>query len=140
MSMNVGNCSRCGRVFVKGFNEVCPDCIKEIEQQYDRCVKYLRDNKGTTIQQLSEEVDVSVRQITKFIREGRISIVRLPNMTYPCQACGTGIREHTICESCRSKLAKDVSNSREDEKRKQEQLKRDNQISYKIQDRLRDRH
>lgn len=50
------------------------------------------------------------------------------------------IREGTICESCRMKLVKDVRNNAEDEKRRQEQDVRDGQVSFKIKDRLKDRH
>ena len=127
MGMNVANCPRCGKIFVKGFNDVCPVCVKDIDQQYEKCVKYVRENKGTNINDLSEATGVTVKQITKFIREGRISIMNAPNMAYPCEVCGTLIRENTICESCRSKLVKDVRNNAEDEKRKQEKELRDGQ-------------
>ncbi|WP_209973934.1 TIGR03826 family flagellar region protein [Paenibacillus eucommiae] len=138
--MNVANCPRCGRIFVKGFNEVCPNCLKEVDQQYERCIKYLRENKGATINELSEATDVTMRQITKFIREGKISIVHAPNMSYPCEVCGASIRDKSICDSCRSKLIKDVNNSNEDDVRRQEMSNKQGQASYNIQDRLKDRH
>lgn len=140
MSMNVANCPRCGRIFVKGLNEICPNCKKEIDLQYEKCLKFLRDNRGTTINELSEATEITIRQITKFIREGRISLLNAPNMSYPCEVCGTLIRDNTICESCRSKLARDVTNSNEDEVRRQEQARQDNQAGYNIKDRLKDRH
>lgn len=140
MGMNVANCPRCGKIFVKGFNEVCPNCVKDLEQQYEKCLKYLRENKGTTINDLSEATGVAVKQITKFIRDGRISIIHAPNMSYPCEVCGTLIRENTICEACRGKLVKDVRNNAEDNKRKQEQAEKDRKVSFNIQERLRDRH
>lgn len=140
MSLNVGNCSRCGRIYVKGgIYDVCPNCLKEIEQQYEKCLKYLRDNKGATIIELSEATEVSIRQITKFIREGRISIMNAPNMSYPCEVCGTLIRDNNMCDSCRSKLVKDVNHVNEDEKRRQSQLSA-NKTTYNIQDRLKERH
>ncbi|MDU0205686.1 MULTISPECIES: TIGR03826 family flagellar region protein [Paenibacillus] len=138
--MNVANCPRCGKIFVKGFAEVCPNCLKDLEQQYDKCLKYLRANKGTTINDLSEATDVSIKQITKFIREGRISIMNAPNMAYPCEVCGTLIRENTLCEPCRMKLVKDVRNTAEDERRNEELKKQEGKISFKIHERLKDRH
>lgn len=140
MGMNVANCPRCGKIFVKGFAEVCPNCLKDLEQQYDKCLKYLRANKGTTINDLSEATDVSIKQITKFIREGRISIMNAPNMAYPCEVCGTLIRENTLCEPCRMKLVKDVRNTAEDERRNEELKKQEGKISFKIHERLKDRH
>lgn len=142
--MNVANCPRCGKIFVKGFAEVCPVCVKDIDQQYERCLKYLRENKGAAIQELSEVTEVSIKQITKFIREGRISLVNAPNMSYPCEVCGTLIRENKMCDLCRNKLVKDVRNNTEDERRKEElkeQLKKiEPKASYKIQERLEKRH
>lgn len=140
MGMNVANCPRCGKIFVKGFAEVCPNCMKDLEQQYDKCLKYLRANKGININDLSEATDVSVKQITKFIREGRISIVHAPNMAYPCEVCGTLIRENTLCEPCRMKLVKDVRNTAEDERRNEELKRQEGKISFKIHERLKDRH
>jgi flagellar operon protein (TIGR03826 family) len=139
VSLNVANCPRCGRVFVKGIQEICPNCLKEIELQFDKCSKYLRENRGSILKDLSEATEVPIRQIIKFIREGRISIKNLPNMGYPCESCGNDIREGQICDSCRSKLAKDMTNSQEDEARRQERLRQDNKLSYNIQDRLKNR-
>ncbi|MEW9702585.1 TIGR03826 family flagellar region protein [Paenibacillus sp. SI8] len=139
MGMNVANCPRCGKIFVKGFADVCPNCLKDLEQQYDKCLKFLRENKGANINDLSEATGVTVKQITKFIREGRISIVNAPNMTYPCEVCGNLIREKAICESCRMKLVKDVRNNTEDEKRDEERRRQENKITFNIQDRLKDK-
>ncbi|MFC5448794.1 TIGR03826 family flagellar region protein [Paenibacillus aestuarii] len=140
MSMNVANCPRCGKIFIKGVSSVCPACMKDIDRQYEKCLKYLRENKGSTIQELSEATEVSVNQITKFIREGRISLANSPNMSYACEVCGTSIRENTICDSCRSKLMRDVRNTAEDERRKEELKKNDSKVSFNIQERLNDRH
>jgi len=139
MSMNVGNCPRCGKVYVLNLSEVCPACIKNFELMYDKCLKYLRDNRGTTLSQLSEATEVSVNQIAKLIREGRISIQGRPNMTYPCELCGAEIRDKSMCESCRLKLVKDVANNKEDEQRDDALRKAENKISFKISDRLKDR-
>ncbi|MFE5324119.1 flagellar protein [Paenibacillus sp. NPDC056579] len=140
MSLNVDNCQRCGRVYVKNNYGLCGNCIKEIDLQYEKCLKYLRENRACYITELSEATGVSIKQITKFIREGRISINNNPNMAYNCEVCNTPIRVHTICDSCRSKLTKDASNLREDEQRKHTQQEDANRMQFKITDRLRDRH
>lgn len=58
--------------------------------------------------ELSEETKVSPRQITQFIREGRISIYQAPNLTYDCEVCGNPIREGHMCESCRNRLVRQI--------------------------------
>ncbi|AKG36574.1 TIGR03826 family flagellar region protein [Paenibacillus durus] len=109
--MNLDNCPRCGRLYVKNVMELCQPCIKELEHQYEACAKYLRENKEADIQELSDATEVSIKEITRFIKEGRISIANAPNMMYPCEVCGTLIREGHMCDSCRSRLTKDLMNS-----------------------------
>ncbi|CAM3341978.1 MULTISPECIES: TIGR03826 family flagellar region protein [Saccharibacillus] len=106
--MNLANCPRCGKVFVMNYKGICANCAKDIENEYEACVKYLRDNKGAHMQELSDETGVSIRQITTFIREGRISTASAPNLSYECEVCGTFIREGNMCDSCRTKLAGDL--------------------------------
>jgi flagellar operon protein (TIGR03826 family) len=109
--MNLDNCPRCGRLYLKNVMDMCQPCVRELEHQYEICVKYLRENRGITIQELSDATDISIKEITRFIREGRISIANAPNMMYPCEICGTLIRESNMCESCRSRLRKDFTNA-----------------------------
>jgi len=118
MSLNIANCPRCGRVFAKGIRDVCHKCYENIENEYNICIQYLRDNKGATIKELSDETNVSVKQITKFIKEGRISLYNAPNLSYPCESCGVLIRDGTICEVCRSRLTTDVNRLKELEAQK----------------------
>ncbi|WP_036708327.1 flagellar protein [Paenibacillus pinihumi] len=107
--MNLGNCPRCGKLYQLNLRNLCPACIKEIDKQYELCSDTLRKTPGLSINELSEETGVSTKQITKFIREGRISIINAPNMSYPCEVCGTLIRENNICNDCRQRLVKDVN-------------------------------
>ncbi|WP_424766649.1 TIGR03826 family flagellar region protein [Paenibacillus sp. sgz302251] len=105
--MNLDNCPRCGKLFAKNFRDVCPSCMREIDKEYELCANYLREFKGAIITELSDETGVSIKQITKFIREGRISMVNAPNLSYPCESCGTLIRENHLCDNCRNRLEKD---------------------------------
>ncbi|RCX19086.1 flagellar operon protein (TIGR03826 family) [Fontibacillus phaseoli] len=109
MEMNLGNCPRCGKLFAKNFRDICPACMKDIELEYEKCLKYLREEKTATIQEVSAATEVSIRQITKFIREGRISIANNPNMMYPCEVCGVLIRDGNMCDNCRGRLTRDLS-------------------------------
>ncbi|MBB3110499.1 flagellar operon protein (TIGR03826 family) [Paenibacillus phyllosphaerae] len=127
--MNIANCPRCGKIFSKNFRDVCPSCIKEIDQEYALCADHLRQNKGITTQELSEATGVSVRQISKFIREGRISIIGSPNLGYPCEVCSTMIREGNMCMDCRGRLVKDVD--RISEQMKAEMQNKSNQGVYR---------
>ncbi|MEB3102338.1 TIGR03826 family flagellar region protein [Paenibacillaceae bacterium T2] len=130
--MNIANCPRCGRIFAPGLKDVCSACAKEVEQQYERCVQYLRDNRGATITEVSENTEVPIKQITKFIREGRISLVNAPNMSYPCDVCGILIREGNMCETCRKRLTQDVNTLKEQEQRRREEIRKS--MTYRSRD------
>jgi flagellar operon protein (TIGR03826 family) len=140
MSLNVANCPRCGKLYAKNARDLCPACVKEIDLQYDKCLKYLRDNRGCTMQELSDATETPVQQIMRFIREGRINIKNSPNMSYPCEVCGTPIQDQLMCDPCRQRLAKDVSNNEEDRQRAEQLKKQESQMTYNIRDRLKDRH
>ena len=102
--MNLDNCPRCGKLFAKGIRDVCPACVREIDKQYESCAEYLLENRGASIVEVSEATEVSIKQITKFIREGRISLVDAPNLSYPCESCGVLIQSNNLCDSCRKRL------------------------------------
>jgi len=110
----IANCKRCGRIFVKEAIDICPTCMREIEEEYQRCSNYLREHKLVTLHDLSKATDVSVKQITQFIREGRISIADNPNMTYSCESCGAPIREGRLCKKCTERLNKGIKQAIED--------------------------
>ncbi|GAB7389200.1 membrane protein [Bacillaceae bacterium] len=105
---NLDNCPRCGKVFVKGMRDVCPQCYEEIEAEYEKCVAFLRqkENRNANIDDLSKGTGVSVKQIIQFIRQGRISIADLPNMGIPCESCGKPIKQGRLCADCSNRLYK----------------------------------
>ncbi len=139
MEMNLGNCPRCGKLFAKNFRDICPACMKDIEREYEVCVKFLREEKTATIQEVADATEVSIRQITKFIKEGRISIANNPNMMYPCEVCGVLIREGNMCDACRGRLAKDLTAAAREESQRGNNLGEDNRAggAYGVIDKFR---
>ncbi|WP_068620603.1 TIGR03826 family flagellar region protein [Paenibacillus tuaregi] len=135
--MDLDNCPRCGKLYAKNFKNMCSACIKDIELEYDRCFKYLRENKGATIHELSEATEVSVKQITKFIKEGRISVANNPNMMYPCEVCGILIRDGNMCDGCRNRLTRDLTAASREERQAGGLESGGNNAAYHTLDRLR---
>jgi flagellar operon protein (TIGR03826 family) len=109
--MDIVNCPRCGKIFAKNFRDMCNNCHQALEKDFQRCIEHLRENKGVTIQQLSDDTEITIKQITRWIREGRISVANAPNLSYPCEVCGTLIRDGHMCDSCKSRLTRDVKNA-----------------------------
>ncbi|MBO8173146.1 MAG: flagellar protein [Bacillaceae bacterium] len=105
---NLSNCPRCGGLFIQGKDDVCQKCVQEVEEEYQKCVEYLRENKGANLYQVSEDTGVSVKQITRFIREGRLSVTDNPNIGIPCESCGTPIKSGRFCKDCTDRLKREV--------------------------------
>jgi len=118
--MNLDNCPRCGKLFAKNFRDVCPSCMRDIDKEYELCANFLREFRGSIITEVSDATGVSIKQITKFIREGRISIMNAPNMSYPCESCGTLIRDNQLCDNCRQRIEKDKKQMFQDISRKED--------------------
>jgi hypothetical protein len=112
--------------------------MRAIEDQYQLCVQYLRKNRACSMQELSTGTGVSVKQITKFIREGRITNREATNVKMACEVCGDGIMEGTICDNCRMKLNNDINHLKQDALRKAE-LERKNTSTFQIKDRSDDK-
>ncbi|MDF2683778.1 MAG: flagellar protein [Brevibacillus sp.] len=115
----LANCSRCDALFVQAVRDICPKCYQAVEQEYELCARFLRkrENRGSNIHQVSEATGVSIKQITKFIKEGRISVAGNPSLGYPCESCGIMIRVGNICESCMKGLKHDITQQLEVDQR-----------------------
>lgn len=64
-----------------------------------------------TVYNVSDRRKTGVEEelILKFIRQKRIQISNFPNLGYPCERCGTLIREGRYCLSCDQDLASQMS-------------------------------
>lgn len=124
---NLSNCPNCGQLFIKSIRSVCNDCYKKIEAQYELVYKFIRnkENRQSTILEVSTATGVSEKQIRQFIREGRLRLADFPNLGYPCERCGEEIiTEGKLCERCKKELDREIRLSLDDDYRRQELLKK----------------
>ncbi|NLW16555.1 MAG: hypothetical protein GX033_02720 [Firmicutes bacterium] len=106
MSLNVDNCPRCGRIYARNLRKLCPDCIKEEEEQYQVVYRYLRDNPKSTVQQVSANTGVPEERILSFLRQDRLMVSEWTQLTYPCERCGAEIKRGRFCQSCTKEMQK----------------------------------
>ena len=69
--MDVRNCRGCGRLYnyIGGsYRNLCPDCVRKLEEKFDIVKDYIEENHSATMNQISEDCDVSVRQLEKWVR------------------------------------------------------------------------
>lgn len=95
----LGNCPKCGKLYMR-IRSICNECYQKQEDDFLKTAKYLRDHRGSTIQELSEDTGVTITQIRQFIWAGRIIVNQFPNLSYPCESCGSPIQTGRKCSSC----------------------------------------
>lgn len=115
MSLMVDNCSRCGKVYQKNHYGICMDCRRREVGELESFFEFMKRNRKATMEEVCQITGVDSSQIIRFIQEGRIPMSDFVNLTYPCDTCGTPIREHKLCISCRSRIKRDIEKMIENE-------------------------
>ncbi|MEG1848151.1 MAG: flagellar protein [Lachnospiraceae bacterium] len=105
--MNVRNCRKCGKIFnyVSG-PTICPKCKEKTEEKFQEVKKFVQDNRGAGIPQISDECDVEISQIQAWIREERLFFDSDSPIGIECEGCGTMIKTGRFCDKCKNDMAK----------------------------------
>ena len=110
--MDVRNCRVCGRMYnYLGGVPICPVCKKEIEDKFNQVKEYIRENPRASIQQISEDNEVSVQQINQWVREERLEFAKDSPIAMTCEKCGASIRTGRFCEKCKNNLASEMTDA-----------------------------
>ena len=103
--MNVSNCKSCGRLFNVLVNEkICPAGKQALEDDFQQVKKYLEENPNASVEEVSRENDVTVKQIKQWVREERLVFSEGSIEGVECENCGTMIRTGRFCEECKMKM------------------------------------
>ena len=103
--MNVSNCKSCGRLFNVLVNEkICPACKQALEDDFQQVKKYLEENPNASVEEVSRENDVTVKQIKQWVREERLVFSEGSIEGVECENCRTMIRTGRFCEECKMKM------------------------------------
>jgi len=105
MSFDVTNCRKCGRLFHRVSQPICPECMKELEDKYQEVKEYLKEHDKATVVEISQELDVSVEQIKKWVREERLYFTDPSASGIECLMCGIPITKGKYCARCAEKMA-----------------------------------
>lgn len=110
--MDVRNCRTCGRLFnyLTG-PSLCESCKAALEDKFEEVKEYVRDHRDAPINQVSEDCDVSVKQIKQWIREERLILTEGSGVYIECESCGAPIRTGRFCESCKNRIAGDLQSA-----------------------------
>lgn len=108
--MDVRNCRGCGRLFnFMGGAPLCEACKKKLEEKFQEVKAYLEENPNSSVETVSEELDVSVKQIRQWIREERLSLSVAGADGIVCEQCGAPICSGRFCEKCKAEMVNTFS-------------------------------
>lgn len=107
--MDVRNCKNCGKLFQYAGMPICPACNKKLEDKFFEVRDYIYDNPSVNMTKVSEEMDVPVQQIKKWVREERLSFAKDSGVTISCEKCGKPILTGRFCKECKSSMRSDLS-------------------------------
>lgn len=106
--MNAMNCARCGKVFSSGGKSICPNCTKLEEDIFKVVKEYIQSNPGSNMAQVSRETGVSIKRLTRYIREGRLEATRGMKGEVKCESCGKELLRGKFCDSCIIKMDAEI--------------------------------
>ena len=108
--MDVRNCKQCNKVFnyIGGIN-LCPECVKKAEDKFDDVKRYIYDHPRCGMQEVSTEMEVSVAQIRKWLKEERLSFSEDSEIALNCEKCGKRILTGRFCKVCKDTMTNQFS-------------------------------
>ncbi len=105
----VRNCRKCGKIFNYIGSPICPICKQAEEEDFKKIKDYLYRNPGSSITQVSIELDIGVEKIRRFLKDGRLEITGDDgNMILECENCGKSIKSGRFCDECERNLASEL--------------------------------
>lgn len=109
--MEVKNCRGCGRLFnyISG-RQLCPLCRDELEKKFQEVKAYIEENPGETLKSVSDEMEVSIRQLKEWVREERLILTEAWGEIC-CDVCGKPIKTGKYCDECKRKIVNNLDSA-----------------------------
>ena len=104
--MEMANCRRCRKLFARTSDPICDDCKKADELQFEEVKKYLRDNPGATLAQISDATGMPMKKLMAYLREGRLEVA---SGELVCRQCGVEISSGNFCNKCAAKMGQQLA-------------------------------
>lgn len=112
--MNLRNCPECGKLFVYNHRNLCPECLKKDEEDFDIVRDFLYKNPKATVEEISKKTGVSSKSILEFLKEGRLMLrSNNVNIILSCELCGEPIVSGRLCEKCSKKFKRGLTSRKQ---------------------------
>lgn len=131
--MDVRSCKQCGKIFnFIGGAPICPECAKAAEDKFDDVKQYIYDHPKCGMQEVAKEMDVSVAQIRKWLKEERLAFSEDSEIALNCEKCGKKILTGRYCKGCKDTMTNQFSSlyKKEEPQVKYEKKKTENKMRF----------
>lgn len=105
--MSIANCSICGRLFAGAQGGVCPDCLRQQEEEFDEIRRLLQLEPGLSAEEVANRTGVKLERILQFLRQGRLTV----RGSLHCEGCGIPISSGRYCDTCQARLTNQLKNA-----------------------------
>lgn len=104
--MDIRNCKRCGNIFNYRGISICNNCVTQDEKDYGLVRDYIIEHPNSSTVEVSEATGVSVKTISRFIREGRLDSDSFDtsDSDIVCEKCGRNINSGRYCDLCLNEM------------------------------------
>lgn len=106
--MEVKNCRGCGRLFnyIGGGYMLCSVCMEELDKKFKTVKEYIKEHPKATMHEISEQNEVTIPQLERWIREERLTFADDSPIGIECENCGATIKSGRFCAKCKDTVAK----------------------------------
>ncbi len=113
--MDVRTCKSCKRIFnyLSG-PIICPSCQEKLEEKFKEVKDYIRENPNASLQNVSDAMEVSVKQLKNWVREERLTFSDDSPVGIECMNCGAMIKCGKYCEACKGRMINTLSHAVEE--------------------------
>lgn len=132
-AMSVKNCKKCGRIFnyVAG-PPICPACRDAVEKKFQEVKKYVRENKGATLNDVVENCEVDANQVRQWVREERLEFSSDGATGITCEKCGEPIPTGRFCKKCKNEMTQNLGSAIPQRPKAEPEKKKDPKDSAKM--------
>jgi hypothetical protein len=102
--MELAKCVRCGKLFNKIKLSVCQPCESEEDREILKVQSHLRDHPSSSLEDASNELEIYLDDIERWIMEKRLTIQFTKGASVKCILCGQPIVTGRVCSKCSERL------------------------------------
>jgi flagellar operon protein (TIGR03826 family) len=102
--MELRNCPVCGKLFVYTVRNLCPECAKKDEENFEKVRQYLYDVPQATLEEIAEKTGVPAKNVLEYLKEGRLMLKKSNLNILSCEMCGSPILTGRYCEKCAKEM------------------------------------